>query len=63
MARNALPVGSGILPKVIGTIVTIAALVFAVKHPTEAANAVSGIVGLLGQAVDGLASFFSQLHG
>lgn len=65
MARNALPVGTGNGPlgKLIGGAVTIAVLVYVVKYPTEAANTVSGIFGMLGHLVDGLASFFSHLHG
>lgn len=66
MARNTfpmMPTGSGVLGKIVGTVVGLGVLVFVVKHPAEAAQLLTTVLGLLGNAVEGLASFLSQLHG
>lgn len=66
MARNQMPMmrtGGGVLGKLVGAVVTIAILAFVVKHPSDAAQWVSGAANLLGNVVDGLAAFLSHLHG
>lgn len=63
MAKQALPgikTGSGLLPKVIWTLVALALLVVVVKYPGDAAAWVTDIVGFVGDVIDGLASFFRR---
>lgn len=66
MAKSSFPVmksGGGVLGKLIGWIVALVVLAFVVQHPAEAAQLFSGAVGMLEKAVEGMASFFGQLHG
>lgn len=62
MAKNSvLPTGGGSkLPKVIGVLVTLAILMMVIRYPGESASAAQGALGMIGGAVDGLASFFRQ---
>lgn len=63
MAKSAFPMktGSGLLPKVIGTLIVIAALAMVIKQPANAASFVTGAFHLVGGAVDGISAFLSQL--
>lgn len=64
MARNSFPMtktGGGMLSKVVGALVTLAILAFVVKHPVDAAHLTSGAFTMLANAIDGFASFFSQI--
>lgn len=66
MAKSSFPVmksGGGVLSKLIGVVVTLGVLAFVVQHPAEAAQLLSGGIGLLEKAVEGLAAFFGQIHG
>jgi hypothetical protein len=66
MAKNSVPMastGGGVLSKLVSVVVALAFLAFAVKHPTDAAHWLIGALSLLGNVIDGLASFLSQLHG
>lgn len=66
MAKDAFPTvksGGGVLSKLVSVVVALAFLAFAVKHPSDAAHWLIGALSLLGDVIDGLASFLSQLHG
>jgi hypothetical protein len=66
MARNSFPMmktGSGLLGKIVGTVVVLGVLTFVVNHPTDAAHLLTMAIGWLSQAADGIASFLGQLHG
>jgi hypothetical protein len=56
-----MPTSSGIVPKVIGTMLLIAIVSIVIKHPSEAANFATGLFGLLGAAIDGVISFLRQV--
>lgn len=52
-----MPTSQGsILPKLVGTLVTIAVLIFVVKHPSESANFVK-------TAAEAISTFFQQVSG
>lgn len=64
MAKNTIPVptgSSGVLPKLIGTLVVIALLVIVVQHPGEAASWTKALFSGLGAVVDGIVSFIRQV--
>lgn len=63
MAKNMpmMKTGSGLLPRLVSVLVGLALLVFVVKHPSEAAHVVSSVMTTLGNAVDGIARFFSEI--
>jgi hypothetical protein len=63
MAKSAFPMktGSGLLSKVIGTVVVLAVLTLVVKHPTNAASFVTGLFHLVSQAIDGISAFLGQI--
>jgi hypothetical protein len=65
MAKNMLPMssGSGVLGKIVGTVVVLGVLAFVVKHPSDAAHLLTMLLGLLGNAVEGFATFLTQVHG
>lgn len=66
MARNQFPMmktGSGLLGKIVGTVVALGVLTFVVHHPTDAAHLLTMALGWLGNAADGVAAFLAQLHG
>lgn len=64
MAKTVLPkAGGGILMKLIGTAAVLALVVVVVKHPSDAAAWVQGVVDIAVGAVDGIAAFFRQLAG
>lgn len=65
MARQQFPMmntGGGILSKLVGTVITLAFLAFVIKHPAEAAHWLTSTLGALGNVVDGLATFLTQVH-
>lgn len=53
--------GSGVLPKLVSTLVMVALLVIVVKHPGEAANWTRALFTGLGAVVDGIVSFIRQV--
>jgi hypothetical protein len=53
----------GVLSKLIGTLVTLAVLTLVVKDPVGAAHLASQLVGFLGTAVQGLATFLQNVLG
>jgi hypothetical protein len=55
-----VPTGGGVLPKLIGIAVTLALLVFVVKHPADAASGLKALIDAVGGIVDGIATFFQQ---
>lgn len=48
--------GSSVLPKVIGTAITLAALIFVVKNPTETADFVKDIIAAISTFFDQVSS-------
>ena len=65
MAKNAFPMqtGSGVLSKVIKTLLVVALVVLVVKYPSDAAHWVTAALKLLWSAVEGIVSFLRQVHG
>ncbi len=55
--------GSSVLPKLLGTLLLLGALVVVVKHPADAATWVQALGTWVGGAADGVAAFFQQLAG
>ncbi|WP_019808224.1 hypothetical protein [Saccharomonospora halophila] len=55
--------GSSVLPKLLGTLLLLGALVVVVKHPADAATWVQTLGTWVGGAADGVAAFFQQLAG
>lgn len=64
MAKNALPVKTGgMLGKLIGALVALAVLTLVVKHPSDAADWVTGLFHMLGRAIDGISAFLHDVLG
>jgi hypothetical protein len=65
MAKSPFPMktGSGILPKLIVTLVVIAILTMVVKNPAGTAAWVTGLAHATGAAIDGLSSFLQHIIG
>ncbi len=63
MAKSPFPMktGSGLLPKVVGTLIAAAVLTLVIKHPANAAAFVTGLFHLAAQAVDGISTFLGQV--
>ncbi|MEV5718501.1 hypothetical protein AB0L41_31830 [Amycolatopsis mediterranei] len=66
MAKNSgmLPVpkrGGGVVRVVLGVLL-VGALVLVIKHPVDAAEATTGGVNVIGDALDGVATFLRNLH-
>lgn len=59
MAKNAFPLktGGGTVPKLIGWLVVGGLLVLIVKDPIDAASWAHGLAGLIGTAIDSMATF------
>lgn len=55
--------GGGVLAKVIGGAVVLALLVIVVKHPTDAAGWLKGLIGSGTKVVNGMTSFIRQVAG
>lgn len=65
MAKTQVPMagGGGKMPKLVGTAVILGTFVYIVKEPVDAATGMTGVFTLLGNVIDGLASFLSHVHG
>jgi hypothetical protein len=64
MAKQTIPgfkTGGGLLSKLVVTAVAVALLVLVVKYPSDAAAWTKDLVGLLGDVIDGLVSFFRHV--
>lgn len=63
MAKSAFPMktGSGLLAKVVGALVAVTVVALVVKHPADAASAVTGLFHLVSHVVDGVSSFLGQI--
>jgi len=64
MAKNTMfptKSGGGVLSKVIGTLIVVAALMLVVKHPTDAAAWVHAAGQMAGSVIDGLSILLGQL--
>ena len=63
MAKSAFPMktGSGLLSKLIGTLIVIAILAMVIKEPANAASFVTGAFHLASGAIDGISTFLSQI--
>lgn len=63
MAKNMVPMPTtkGAGSKILGALVFIALVVIIVEYPGEAARWAKDLVGLAGDAVDGLVSFIRDL--
>ena len=56
-----VPTGSSVLPKLIGSAIALALLVVVVRHPSDAADLLKGLIGFGATVVDGIASFIRQM--
>ncbi|MBK0866161.1 MULTISPECIES: hypothetical protein [unclassified Saccharopolyspora] len=67
MAKQSFPMpgtsGGGLLPKVLGTLVTLAVVTLVVKDPVGAAHLAGQLAGFLGTVVTGLATFLQNVLG
>lgn len=66
MAKQTFPgikAGSGLVPKLVGTLVVVAILAVVVKHPGDAATWVKQVGSWAGEAIDGIAAFFRMVIG
>lgn len=65
MAKSQFPMmksgGSGVLPKVVGTLVLLAVLAMVVKHPVESAHGFSAALAGLGSVAEAFSTFLSQV--
>lgn len=64
MAKSQIPMptgGSGIMPKLVSTVIGLAMLVLIVKQPTVAASLITGAAAKLGSVVEGTATFLQAL--
>lgn len=64
MTKNAFPgmkTGSSLLKKAIGTAVVLALLTLIIKHPSDAATWVTALLGLVGEVIDGIVTFFRHV--
>lgn len=59
MAKNAFPLktGSGPVPKLIGLLMLAALVTLIIKDPIDAATWARGLAGLIGEAIDSMATF------
>ncbi|MDQ0378604.1 hypothetical protein [Amycolatopsis thermophila] len=53
--------GGTILPKLIGVLVTVAALAVVIKHPSDAATWAKTLASAAGRVIDGVATFIRQV--
>lgn len=53
--------GGKFLPKLIGTLITLAVLALVIKHPASAASSVHSLWAVGTSVVDGLAAFFEAV--
>lgn len=67
MAKQSFPMpgtsSGGLLPKVLGTLVTLAVVTLVVKDPVGAAHLAGQLAGFLGTVVTGLATFLQNVLG
>lgn len=67
MAKQTFPMpgqsSGGVLPKLLGTLMTLAVVTLVVKDPVGAANLAGQLAGFLGTVVTGLATFLQNVLG